>query len=67
MLITDITGTIEGKTSTYSFENHAALYSYMVQHNIDSCHVYATLASVQVTETIEVTQADIKRILEGDA
>lgn len=67
MLITDITGTIEGKTSTYSFSNHADLYDYMVKHDITACHIHATLASVQVTETIEVTQADIKRILEEDA
>lgn len=64
MLVTDIVGTAEGITTTWTFKDHAALYAYMVEHNIESCHVYATLARLQVTDTIEVTQADIKRILE---
>jgi hypothetical protein len=67
MLVTDIVGTAEGITTTWAFKDYAALYAYMVKHNIESCHVYATLACLQVTGTIEVTQADIKRILEENA
>lgn len=67
MLVTDIVGSADGKTSTYSFNNHADLYDYMVKHDITACHIHATLASVQVTDRIEVTQADLKRLLEEDA
>lgn len=65
MLITDIKRTVDGITANCSFEDHKALYDFMVRENISKCKVSATLASVPVTAPLEVSQEDVKRILKG--
>ena len=65
MLNTDIKRTVDGITANCSFEDHKALYDFMVRENISKCKVSATLASVTVTDALEVSQEDLKRILKG--
>lgn len=62
MIITDIKGVVDGVESVYSFKNHKELKDYMTKHNIDSCHCYATLGSVKVTELIEVRIDDLEGV-----
>ena len=63
MLLTDISMTINGITSCCSFDNHKALYAFMCKENIDKCYVYATLASLQITEPVEVTREDLVKVI----
>lgn len=63
MLITDIKATVDGVTSTLSFGSHAELRDYMLRHGIDSCRCRATIASIPVTDEIEVTVEDLDEIV----
>ncbi len=63
MLFTDIKMTVNGVSSTCSFDNHKMLYDFMVRENIDKCKVSASIASVNVTGFTEVSKIDLERFL----
>lgn len=65
MLNTDIKRTVDGITANCSFKDYNALYDFMVRENIDCCKVSASVASVQMTDSVEVSKADVEKILKG--